>query len=125
MSRPTKIHYGYRPFSIHYVKSKDIDDCMGEFDHETHTISIAEDTASAEQGNTLLHEFLHMVTHQSAMFEGVPGKKAVDERLARVIANAVHELIVRNPVAFDWMVDRMRTGSYVCPKAIENIDKPK
>lgn len=72
----------------------------GEFDQVDRTITINPKQSKLDQVDTLIHELLHAITYT---YEMLPAAKSHEERLVRVYATSLTEILKDHPDILLWM----------------------
>ena len=89
MSFPERLWFGYRLWRVLQGPIPD----SGSVQYDTHTIMLQESQHPADKADTLVHELLHIIAYEYALFDDDDH----EERVVTAMANGLIQLLVRNP----------------------------
>lgn len=94
MNIPSKIDIGFRTFDV--VSQKYLNS-MGAVTNTRRLIQLDSEQRDEDMLDTVLHECLHVMVHDSQLVDDQE-----EEKLVTVLANKFTELMLRNPELMDW-----------------------
>lgn len=90
------------------LKSADADEeDWGQYDYDTHTVTLDEGAPERVALDTLFHELDHAIAWTYAAFPNVKQDDR-EEHAVLMLGNGRTELLIRNPALVDWMLARLK-----------------